>query len=121
MTYHSDKTRILAKPELLSLTNKFLSEFFELYGKLNNNVRHDGYAFDYNLIECLINSDYMNDYEEEIYGGLMDTGFVQRTINGFFEYNISKFELHNKISFILDNYDKQIPYDDWSSETSLYK
>lgn len=113
MTYHKDTDRILAKPELLALTNKFLSEFFELYGKLNNGKRDDGYAFDYNLIECLVNSDYMINNKEECYGELMGMGFVQNTVNGFFEYNIAKFELHDKIAFILNNFDAQIPYDDW--------
>ncbi len=111
MTYHKDKARILARPELLSLTNKFLSEFFELYGQLNGGTRDDGYAFNYNMIECLINSDYM-DRKEEI-GGLMEMGFVQNTINGFFEHNISESELHNKVSFIIDNYDAQVPDADW--------
>lgn len=112
MVYHKDKFRMLAHPELQALTNTFITQFNDLFAKLDGK-RNDGYAFGYPLVECLINSDYLNSVNEDCYGNLLDMGFVQNVVNGYFERNIDKFELDTKIDFILNNYDNQMPHDDW--------
>lgn len=112
-TYHKDIDRCIVNPELRELTNKFLTEFFAVYAKTNNNKADDGYAFGYPLVECLVNSDYLRTDNTNFAYALCDMGFVQNIMNGMFERNVNLFELNKKMLYILENHTHQPEYEDW--------
>lgn len=112
-TYHNDIERCLSNPELLALTNKFLTDFFALYAKTNNGKPDDGYAFGYPLVECLVNSDYLRNNNTNFGYALCDMGFAQNVINGMFERNVNLFKLNEKMLYIIENHKHQPDYEDW--------
>ncbi len=116
---------LLAHPDLLALTNKFIQEFLNMASdrekieKEKDNEkfqRSDGYYFDYLFTECLVNCDYLENNERGCMNVFMDMGFVQNIIQGFFERNVFNYNFNEKIQFILNNFDKQEEYSDWRFE-----
>ena len=111
----------LAHPKLQEFTNKFIESFFELAYALDSEKdpkaqRDDSYRFNYALPECIIYSDYFQNKETDMMSPLLDMGFVQNIVNGFFETNIKKIKFNKKMKLVLDNFNSQDEYSDWRFE-----
>jgi hypothetical protein len=102
---------------LQDLTNKFLTDFFEMAtqnriaeGKKNDD---NGFAFNYILPETLLNSEYVQNYTEQSVLPLLDMGFAKNIVEGFFHKNTQG--IGKSLETIITNFDKQDENSDWKA------
>ena len=105
----------LADKRLQDMTNEFLTRFLAMAHVLNQEEHpekeipansHDGYAFNYDLAECLAYSDFAvkQAQEREDYP-LIGSGFQANVVKGFFANAV--LGIKDDAAFIIENFDKQ--------------
>lgn len=105
----------LADKRLQDMTNEFLTRFLAMAHVINQEQypgkevpanSHDGYAFNYELAECLAYSDFgVKKAQEHQDFPLIGSGFAANVVKGFFANAV--LGIKDDVAFIIENFDKQ--------------